>query len=234
MYRKFVSAIILVAVLFSAHSGFAGPLAFYTDEAAWLQAVQEYQVGTYPHEITRTDYITLYDYDPNASPRITIGENTTNLPGWWSNGVFQPTFSANFSSAGLIIDASCWDVSCSGIPGLTETAIHFETPIYGIAGFGYFSGSVHVNDQWLPFPFVPDGVSGFIGITGEVSELDFVGGCTICDDFGNYITLNNVVVAFLPVPEPSSIAALCSMLIFLSFIPFAGLAERKHRRRALH
>src|SRR3954447_22734964 len=54
MQRNFVSAIILVAVLFSAHSGFAGPLAFYTDEAAWLQAVQGYQVGTYPHKITRT------------------------------------------------------------------------------------------------------------------------------------------------------------------------------------
>jgi hypothetical protein len=234
MQRKFVSAIILVAVLFSAHSGFAGPLAFYTDEAAWLQAVSGHQVGTYPYEITRTDYITLYDYDPNVSPSITVVGNTTNLPGSWSNGIFQPAFYANFSSAGLIIDEGCWGVPCSGIPGLTETAIHFETPIYGIAGFGYFSGSVQVNDQWLPFPFVPDGVSGFIGIAGEVSELDFVGGCTVCDDFSNYIDLNNVIVAFLPVPEPSSIVALSSMLLFLGLIPFAGLAERKHRRRALH
>src|SRR5689334_21862451 len=104
MYRKIISAIILVIGLFGAHSAISSPLTFYWNEAAWLQAVSGYRVGTYPYGIIRTDYVWILDYDPNSYYSIAGFEINPLNSFDWSNGSFQPNFFADFFSAGSYID----------------------------------------------------------------------------------------------------------------------------------
>jgi hypothetical protein len=177
MFRNFSLALLAIIGLFSGGAGNAAPLTFYTNEADWLAAVSGLNVGPYPYQVTRTDYLTTVELTyPGGFCCIVLGHSTsTTLTGFGS-------FVANFSFSGLDV--------CEGAPNCIVTAplevlLTFDTPIVGFGAtdgsvFSILGGDITVNGQ--PAPIYGMGGTGFVGVVGPIYSLDFLSSAGFTDD----------------------------------------------------
>ena len=184
------TAVLVLCIGIAPH---AQALAFYTDETAWEQAVSNDSIEPYPGAaiITR-DQITEQLFHNGTCCQPAISSTSVGATSFTS-------LSAHYSS--VSID--------SGFPTTLDQEITIDFPI-PIDGFGAFNVqlpqfNVLLNGQAIPSP--KDGFAPFpfLGVTGEITSLEFVPGdaCPRCDDPSENLLLNDIVVA---VPEPPSIS----------------------------
>jgi hypothetical protein len=195
--RTTLTAVALAGQLLA---GQAHALTVYTDPTAWQLAVSGASVGTYPHQMTRTDRVWSINYDPSSiNERYRIGDSRTDWFGPWSNNLVQNRLLANFSYAGNTIDQFCWHVAaCHNLPSLGETVVSFEASIAGLAGIGRIATQVNGVPVYRPDV-------GFIGLVLDADTLDFYTGPNIEDSFLG-VDLEDVVVAWND-PPPTSLTA---------------------------
>jgi len=189
----------------------AHALEFYTDEAAWKQAVSNDGIEPYPGIANITRYqVTEQLFHDGTCCQPPINSTSVGVTAFTSlSGIFSSTF----------ID--------SGLPSTLdrEIIIDFPIPIYGFAAYNVKLPDVtlDLNGRLIPSPKLGIDPFPFLGVTGEITSLDFLAdGCPKCDDpFGN-LSMSNIVVA---VDEPDSLA------IFFAALLIFGTGALIHRPR---
>jgi hypothetical protein len=217
MLRKLGPAFLVIIGSLISGAASAGPLTFYTNEAAWLAAVSGFNVGPYPYDVTSTDNLITVQLKPDGTCCIVTNPHTTIT----SDGF--TSFRARFSS--IAID--------DGLP-LTlsrDVSLSFPTPIYGFATTSSIDefDEIYLNEQLLPFN-PPGFYGGFFGVVGLTSTLDFQlfgTGRSFEEDENNSVFFNDIVVA--TIDEPSAFASLAAGLLLLTLTMRPYSARRASR-----
>ncbi len=209
MLRKLGPAFVVIIGSLISGAASAGPLAFFTNEAAWLAAVSGFNVGPYPYDVTRTDNLITVQLKPDGTCCIVTNPHTTITSDGFTS--FKATFSNTAIDAGFPLTLS------------RNVSLAFPTPIYGFSGTtaGIITDPIFINGQLLPFP------TGFFGVVGPISILDFQPSFPVFeDDDENSVLFNDIVVA--TIDEPSAFASLTAGLFLLTLtIPlYARRASR--------
>jgi hypothetical protein len=225
----FVPAVSAIFGLLLSGAASATPVTFYTDQAAWLEAVSPHVVGPYPQDVTRIDTLTTTGNSAACGGLFVcaLGQSSVTTRVGFTN------FFANLAGAGDAFDQHCFqDVStvpCTAT-GLTAVEFIFDTPIFGfsalLSGTAAFPISINVTltSGISPFPeILPlDGLGpSFFGVVGPLSVLDFFSNVRLTDS-PEIVSLQNIIVA--SVPEPSPAASLATGLFIFVLV---GLAVRR-------
>jgi len=206
MFRKFGSALLAIIGVLASGIASASPLTFYTDHAAWSAAVSGFNVGAYPNQITRSDYVDTIKITGGPAPGFTIVDQSSST---------TRTGFTDFRADDFSFASPCeFDLGCL-ISAAEEVLVTFDTQIMGFATALAEIRSDGLTVNGLNLAGL-DGCclasGGFFGIVGPISSLDFVG--NFSDEILEGVFFSDVVVA--TVAEPSAFASLIAGLMLLA------------------
>ncbi len=169
MFRKFGSALLAIIDVLASGIASASPLTFYTDHAAWSAAVSGFNVGAYPNQITRSDYVDTIKITGGPAPGFTIVDQSSST---------TRTGFTDFRADDFSFASPCeFDLGCL-ISAAEEVLVTFDTQIMGFATSLAEIRSDGLTVNGLNLAGL-DGCclasGGFFGIVGPISSLDFVG-----------------------------------------------------------
>ena len=203
MAKTFGGMLFVIVGLLAASAANASPLTFYYDQASWLAAASGLQLGAYSAGSTETVHLDTIEYLPGGGIAV-LGASTKTIV--TPHGGFS-SISADFSYPTL----------CS--PGCTvtrpqEIVITFDSPIMGFDATAEtdYEFPITLNGQKINPSISPFSYSGFFGVIGQISSIDF-DSCHCHTDSPENFNFSHIEV--LTVSEPPAIACLLGGIFLL-------------------